>query len=201
MIALLVFTAGLLAGLLLDFLLLRTYFVPPFRIWPAPETGGWQSLTFWGLFRGGMVATLSVAALDWNAVPMLDWGRVVVGMPLFLVGFGIAICGYFNLGLGNTYCGSDGLVNHGLYRYSRHPQYTFSIIGLFGLALAANSILTIVLATVMSGTYVLMAFTEESWLEERYGASYREYCRRIARFLDVPELLALAERKLLERTS
>jgi protein-S-isoprenylcysteine O-methyltransferase Ste14 len=201
MVTLLVFAAGLVAGLLLDFFLLRTYFAPPFRIWPAPEVGSWQSLTFWCLFRGGMIATLAVAALDWNAVPMLDWGRVIVGIPAFLVGFGIAIRGYFNLGLGNTYCGSHGLVSHGLYRYSRNPQYTASIIGLFGLALAANSLLTIILAIVMSGAYVLMAFTEESWLEERYGASYREYCRRIVRFIDVHELLALVERKWLERTS
>jgi hypothetical protein len=44
----LLFAAGLAAGVTLDLLLLRTYLAPPFRIWPAPEPGGWQSLTFWG---------------------------------------------------------------------------------------------------------------------------------------------------------
>ena len=42
-------------------------------------------------------------------VHLLHWTRCVVGIPLFLVGFG---CGYFNLFLGNTYCGADGLVLH-----------------------------------------------------------------------------------------
>ena len=191
-----VFAAGLAAGVTLDLLLLRTLLAPTFRLWPAPEPGSWQSLTFWGLFRGGMVATFAVALLDWNSAVLLDWSRLLIGAPLFLVGFGITICGYFNLGFGNTYCGADGLVSHGLYRFSRNPQYASSIVGLAGLAISANSWLAIVLAAAMSGAYVLMALVEEAWLEERYGATYREYCTRTARFLDVSGLLDHAERKL-----
>lgn len=192
----LVFAAGLIAGLMLDLLLLRTLLAPPFRLWPTPEPGSWQSLTFWGLFRGGMVATFVVALLDWNSAALLDWSRLLIGLPLFLVGFGITIAGYFNLGFGNTYCGADGLVSHGLYRFSRNPQYASSIMGLVGLAICANSWLAGVLALTMSGAYVLMALVEEAWLDERYGASYREYCARTARFIDLSGLLDHAERKL-----
>jgi hypothetical protein len=38
-----VFAAGLIAGATLDLLLLRTLLAPPFRIWPTPEPGSWQS--------------------------------------------------------------------------------------------------------------------------------------------------------------
>jgi hypothetical protein len=41
-----------------------------------------------------------------------------------------------------------------------------------------------------------MALVEEAWLEERYGASYREYCARTARFIGLSGLLDHAERKL-----
>jgi protein-S-isoprenylcysteine O-methyltransferase Ste14 len=191
----LVFAAGLIAGFTLDLLLLRTLLAPGFRIWPTPEPGSWQSLTFWGLFRGGMGATFLVAALDWNGAALLDVSRFVVGAPLFLVGFGITVCGYFNLGLGNTYCGAEGLVSHGLYRFSRNPQYASSIAGLAGLAICANSWLVAMLAALMAGAYVLMALVEEAWLDERYGASYRKYATRTARFLDVPALIALIEKK------
>jgi protein-S-isoprenylcysteine O-methyltransferase Ste14 len=119
----------------------------------------------------------------------------LIGLPLFLVGFGITVCGYFNLGLGNTYCGADGLVSHGLYRYSRNPQYASSIMGLVGLAICADSWLTLPLAALMNGAYVLMALVEEAWLEQHYGAPYRHYCARTARFVDMPELVALVERK------
>ncbi len=191
-----VFAAGLAIGLTLDSLLLRTLLAPPFRIWPTPEPGSWQSLTFWGLFRSGMVLTFVVAILDWNATPLLDWTRFIVGLPLGLGGLFITVCGYFNLGLGNTYCGSDGLVSHGLYRFSRNPQYTASIVGLIGLSIGANSILTIALSCVMIGTYVLMSLVEEDWLKQAYGATYREYCERTARFLDVQGLiLSVIEKK------
>lgn len=190
-----VFASGLAAGAALDLLLLRTLLAPPFRIWPTPEPGSWRSLTFWSLFRGGMVLTFAVALLDWNSAGLLAASRYLIGLPLFLVGFGITVCGYFNLGLGNTYCGADGLVRHGLYRYSRNPQYASSIVGLVGLAICANSWLALPLAALMSGAYVLMALVEEAWLEGHYGASYREYCERTARFVDLQELLALIERK------
>jgi hypothetical protein len=90
----LVFAAGLLAGATLDLLLLRTYLAPPFRIWPTPEPGSWQSLTFWGLFRGGMVAAFAVAVLDWNSAGLLDASRYLIGLPLFLVGFGITVMAF-----------------------------------------------------------------------------------------------------------
>ena len=190
-----IFATGLAAGLILDLLLLRTLLAPPFRIWPTPAPGTWQSITFWGLFRGGMLAAFAVALLDWDSTPLLNRGRYVIGVPLFLVGFGITVFGYFNLGLGNTYCGADGLVSHGLYRFSRNPQYASSIMGLLGLAIIANSVLTIALAAVMSCAYVLMAHVEEAWLVERYGACYRDYCTHTARFIDIPGLLALFEKK------
>jgi protein-S-isoprenylcysteine O-methyltransferase Ste14 len=146
-----------------------------------------------------MVAAFVVAILDWNSAGPLDASRYLIGLPLFLVGFGITVFGYFNLGLSNTYCGADGLISHGLYRFSRNPQYASSIAGLIGLAICANSWLVIPLAALMGGAYVLMALVEEAWLEQHYGTSYSEYCSRTARFLDVAELAqalnALIERK------
>ena len=192
---LLVFACGLAGGIVLDLLLLRTLLAPPFRIWPTPGPGSWQSVTFWTLFRGTWVATFIVAALDWNSTPLLDWTRFIPGIPLGLIGLTVTVCGYFNLGLGNTYCGADGLVTGGLYRFSRNPQYTASIAGLVAASIGANSILTIVLSTLIVGAYVMMAMVEEDWLKQRYGAPYRDYCRQTTRFLDIQGLLALIERK------
>jgi protein-S-isoprenylcysteine O-methyltransferase Ste14 len=183
------------AGVILDLLLFRTLLASPFRIWPTPEPGSRQSLTFWGLFRGAWFATVVVAALDWNATPLLDWTRYIVALPLGLAGLFITVGGYFNLGLGNTYCGADGLVTGGLYRFSRNPQYSASIVGLIGLSLGANSILAIAMSAMMVGAYVMMALVEEDWLKQIYGAPYRDYCRETARFLDVQGLIALVERK------
>src|SRR6476619_6807293 len=171
----LVFACGLGAGLILDLFLLRTLLAPPFRIWPTPEPGSWQSLTFWGLFRGSWLATFVIAALDWNAVPLLDWTHYIVALPLGLAGLLITVRGYFNLGLGNTYGGADGIVTGGLYRFSRNPQYTASIVGLIGLSLGANTFLTIAMATVLFSAYLLLALVDVVWLNQRYGSPYRDY--------------------------
>lgn len=200
-IALIIFAIGLAMGLTLNVLLFRTLFFPPFRIWPTPTPGTWQSITFWTLFRGGMVLTFATGIADWNAVPLLDQGRFFVGIPLFVVGFGICVMGYFNLGLGNTYCGSDGLVTGGLYRISRNPQYTFSIMGLIGEAIFTNSYLAIIMCVVMSCVYVGMALTEEAWLTNLYGDSYKRYCQATARFLDIPALLGIKEKERVEDVS
>ena len=47
----------------------------------------------------------------------------------------------------------------------------------------------------MVGAYVMMALVEEDWLKQLYGAPYRDYCGQTARFLDIPGLIALAERR------
>lgn len=180
-----VFVVGLIVGITLNFLMLRTLFFPPFRVWPTPGPGTWQSVTFWTLFRAGMVLTFVIAILDWNSAGLVDLSRLIIGLPLFLVGFGITVFGYFNLGLGNTYCAADGLVSHGLYRFSRNPQYASSIMGLVGTVVMADSWLTVPLAFSAASVYVLMALTEEKWLEDRYGATYDAYKERTARFFDV----------------
>jgi steroid 5-alpha reductase family enzyme len=193
-----VFAIGLTMGLVLNALLAATLFFPPFRIWPTPTPGTWQSITFWTLFRGGMLFAFILGLLDWNAVPLLDATRFVFGVPLFVIGFGITVLGYFNLGLGNTYCGSDGLVTGGLYHISRNPQYTFSIMGLIGLSIFANSYMTIAQSVVMACVYVQMALTEEAWLEREYGETYKAYCRATARFLDIPAVFGLKPKPRIE---
>jgi protein-S-isoprenylcysteine O-methyltransferase Ste14 len=47
----------------------------------------------------------------------------------------------------------------------------------------------------MSGAYMLMALVEEAWLEQHYGVPYRDYRSRTPCFVDLPELVALLERK------
>jgi protein-S-isoprenylcysteine O-methyltransferase Ste14 len=191
-----VFEAGLIVGTTLNTLLLSTLLAPPFRIWPTPEPESWQNLTFWGLFRGGMVLSFVVAILDWNSAGPVDWSRVIIGTPLFLIGYGITVFVYCNLGLGNTYCGTDGLVSHGLYSFSRNPQYASSILRLIGLVICADPWLALPLAVLINCIYVSMAPVEEAWLDWHCGASYREYRERTARFFDASGLvLAVLEKK------
>jgi protein-S-isoprenylcysteine O-methyltransferase Ste14 len=67
----------------------------------------------------------------------------------------------------------------------------------------ADSWLTVPLAFSASCVYVLMALTEEQWLEARYGATYLEYKNRTARFFDMPGFIQylIEKTQLSRRTS
>jgi protein-S-isoprenylcysteine O-methyltransferase Ste14 len=106
-----------------------------------------------------------------------------VGVICALIGTGLTIYGYFDLGIENTYCADDGLITNGLYRYSRNPQYVASMLAYAGGALANGSLSTVILCTLAILVYVILPFTEEPWLQRAYGDVYLDYKRRTPRFL------------------
>lgn len=177
---------GLAAAALatLNALLFATVFSSSIKLWPTPSRRSWQHYTFWPLFRGGLSLTLLYAIL--TAQWPLDGGetlRFAAGLLCVAVGFGVTIYGYFHLGLENTYGADNGLVTHGLYRYSRNPQYVASILGYFGTALANGGLDATLLCGLAILVYVIMPFTEEPWLLRAYGDSYAAYKAKTPRFL------------------
>lgn len=182
------FSIAFFALIILNILLLRTLSDDNFRIWPTPGKGSWQYAVFWPLFRGGLSVTIIYSLLQLVFTNAEIW-HVAIGIPIFLAGFGAAICCYFNLGIDNTYGSTDGLVTSGFYRFSRNPQSVLSIIGFVGLGIAAFSLPSSLLCALAVSTYVLMPFAEESWLEDVYGQAYRDYKARTARFVDLEKLL------------
>ena len=78
-------------------------------------------------------------------------------------------------GLGET------LVTHGLYRYMRHPLYTFSLLLLWPNPwMTRNYLILTVLITVY---FVLGSFIEERRLEGDFGEAYADYKKGVARFI------------------
>jgi protein-S-isoprenylcysteine O-methyltransferase Ste14 len=168
---------------ILNILLLTTVISKRFKLWPVPSRKSWQSYTFWPLFRGGLGLTFVYAALTVQAPGADDWPRLVAGGVLMAAGFGMAIYGYFDLGLENTYGSDSGLVTTGLYRYSRNPQYVMSILGFAGLALIHGQVNGIILCALAIVVYVILPFTEEPWLKNVYGQAYENYRAKTPRFL------------------
>ena len=75
------------------------------------------------------------------------------------------------------------LVTHGIYRYIRHPLYTFGSSLFIALGLMADNWF-IALAGVLA--FIVMAIRtpkEEANLIEKFGDEYREYMQRTGRFL------------------
>ena len=188
------FAIGATAAAGLIPLLLRTLVDPQFRIWPPPQPGSWQSRVFWTLFRTLNVMALATALLDRSSNALqLPAELRIAGLAGFAIGGVIYGYALFALGKSNTYCNQDGLVTHGIYRWTRNPQYATIIPVYVLLAIATDSGFTYILSAALVVVYTLMALVEEPWLEAAYADAYRRYCRRVPRFFNWGRLGVLAQ--------
>ncbi|MCC7368922.1 MAG: DUF1295 domain-containing protein [Chloroflexi bacterium] len=75
-----------------------------------------------------------------------------------------------------------GLVQHGLYRWIRHPIYLGEFLAFGGMLVLAVSPLTVTVYAVFVALQVYRMVVEERTLSEAYPV-YAEYCTRTARLL------------------
>jgi protein-S-isoprenylcysteine O-methyltransferase Ste14 len=183
------------AGIVLSALLTWTWVDERLQIWPSPGTWSWQSLLFWTLFRTLNVSSLTLAFLDWqpgltDAPERLASGAIAAGC------FVLYLLACHTLGRANLYCGKDGLVSEGIYRWTRNPQYATAIPAYLCLALASQSPLALTPILLVVACFALMALAEEPWLRRTYGEPYARYCQRVPRFYNWRRALDTVRRTL-----
>jgi len=191
----LVLVIGVIAGVTLSGLLACTIVDRELKVWPTPGMGSWQSRVFWSLFRTLNIATLALAFLDWQRWEGFSLGRSF-GATLAIGCFALYGWACYALGRSNLYCGRDGLVTRGIYSWTRNPQYATAIPAYLGLAVASDSIAVFTIASLLTLSFVLMAFAEEHWLEAAYGADYRRYRLKVARFYNWRHALAVLKQEV-----
>jgi protein-S-isoprenylcysteine O-methyltransferase Ste14 len=85
-----------------------------------------------------------------------------------------------------TYLTKEGheLVQHGPYRWVRHPLYSVATTTFLALGLvAANAYILFVAILAILGIAGLVVPKEEAELIRKFGAQYQEYQKRTGRFL------------------
>ncbi|NNM33345.1 MAG: isoprenylcysteine carboxylmethyltransferase family protein [Gemmatimonadetes bacterium] len=157
------------------------------RFWPPPSRSSAPYHLFWWSFRVYFVGLILLSVADFARLEEgTSWWRLGLGIPLLLSGFGLAIYGTGQLGWENAHGVQEGLKTDGMYRWSRNPIYVVTIPGLLGLGLLVHSLRLYALLAIWAVLYFAAPFLEEPWLEERYGEAYRDYRRRVPRFLGWP---------------
>jgi len=120
---------------------------------------------------------------DWPAVhihPILE----TVGWILLWGGVAVMFIGIGQLGFSRTLGQKqDVLKQTGLYRLSRNPQVIGCILYGLGFALLWPSWYAVGwIALILAMTH-LMVLTEEEYLHAVFGEDYKEYCKRVPRYV------------------
>jgi protein-S-isoprenylcysteine O-methyltransferase Ste14 len=180
---LILFTTALVFELLYTLMFILTIRPSSFRFWPPPSHRSWQFFVSW--LVAGLVAVnfLFIGLLDFDSFCLHHWLRFPIALSLFFFGSGIGFWSFSTLGLHATIGLRDELVTGGPYQYSRNPQYLGDSLNITGYMILTNSWMVWVLGILGVLLNLLAPFTEEPWLEERFGGSYLAYKRKVPRFI------------------
>jgi protein-S-isoprenylcysteine O-methyltransferase Ste14 len=155
-----------------------------FRFWPPPSQRSWQFFVAWFLAAIVAVNFLFLGLLDFNSAWLPDfWPRFPVAVILFIIASAIGTWAHAVFPFRATLGLGDRLVTTGPYRYSRNPQYLSDSLSILGYMVLTNSRMVWVVGALGMILNILAPFTEEPWLEKRFGDEYREYRARVPRFI------------------
>ena len=138
-----------------------------------------------------LAATLIVQALTLRPWPVSLplAGALAVGGALIVGGLALAAAGTRPFGSSAGLYGveTEGLVEGGVYRFSRNPQYAGLIVAAAGAAVAGRSLLTLGVAAAVAATlWLWVVALEEPHLGRVFGDRYRRYASRVPRFIGRP---------------
>ncbi len=160
---------------------------------------------FWSTHRTS--AYVVALALSWLPVTLLLFAyhdrlfrrdqppiwRLILG--LFLIGLELWMFWRVRRDLGGArlvgateLSGGGEIEDGGIYARIRHPRYTGSFLALVGACLLAATRAMWIGAAAWTVLMLIAIAMEESELRRRFGAEYREYCRRVPRFIPRPSL-------------
>lgn len=129
---------------------------------------------------GGVLGGLGLATVRVGRIEQGRWP--VFGLGLFLMATGICIRQWAIVTLGRFFTADlrvrpdQPVVDHGPYRWVRHPSYTGLIAFLAGFGCALTNWLSLALLLVVpTASLVLRIRTEERALLRELGAAYRRY--------------------------
>ncbi len=102
-----------------------------------------------------------------------------VGAALFVIGFTIELTAQITLR--HSYSSTlviredHQLIQHGIYRFIRHPIYLGVILVFFGIAVYASSLYGLLAFSALIPVFLNRIRMEERFLTEEFGDAYRTY--------------------------
>ena len=152
------------------------------RIWPPDRPRAWKMILMGFLFFASSIGIGLLGLLEWGGMGFPEWVRIGLGLPPLVGGWAFFLWAQGILGFGQMMGNAGALMIRGPFRFSRNPQYLGCLIMLAGWVLFSSAPSAAIVSLVAVIPLVLVPFSEEPWLRERYGSAYDDYCRKVRRF-------------------
>lgn len=108
----------------------------------------------------------------------LNIGFAVVGMIMIIIGWYQIYHGYWK-----RVDGSARIIDKGIYRYIRHPQYTGLLLIAIGMILGWATLTNLMMLPVLCLMYNNLAKKEEEMMKVEFGDAYVAYMQKTKRFV------------------
>lgn len=182
-----IFLIGVCAHFFLLVMMAISLIQPRFQFWPPPNKNSWQYHSLWWCVRLLVICVLWLIYNEHSSISLPAWLRFYLAMPIFIISFVLGSIAAMQLGWKNTHGIAVKFVASGFYQYSRNPQYLFYSISFVCLGIWAASLKALVLLVGLSFWYLCAPFSEEKWLESKYGQIYLDYKKSVPRYLGRPK--------------
>jgi protein-S-isoprenylcysteine O-methyltransferase Ste14 len=106
--------------------------------------------------------------------------RVILALSVLTLGFSITSLGHWLLFNKKLW---PSLVTTGIFAHVRHPMYLGYILAYLGCIVGTMSLLSIIPWLLITHLYAKMANYEEQKLEHKSGEKYREYKRKVPKWI------------------
>jgi protein-S-isoprenylcysteine O-methyltransferase Ste14 len=121
-------------------------------------------------------------------VPGGEWVPRIIGGALIVAGLALGVAGIRNFVRAGTpvrtVAPTTALVTTGIHAWTRNPIYLGMFLVYGGIAVAAHSVWTLLLAVPLAVTIRFgVVAREEAYLERLFGGAYRDYQARVRRWL------------------
>jgi len=153
---------------------------------PSDQDAG----TFRALVIGSplaLAAAIAASFLPWLTIP---WPEVAVALGMALLVAGAVLRRLCFNALGKWFTGTvivvrdQAIIQHGPYRFIRHPSYTAAFLMFIGIGLALCSWISLaILFFAHCHLYGRRVAVEERALLDTLGTPYRDYMSRTRRFI------------------
>ncbi|MCW4016193.1 MAG: isoprenylcysteine carboxylmethyltransferase family protein [Candidatus Bathyarchaeota archaeon] len=128
---------------------------------------------------------LALASMVYSVFLPINLGTLwfYAGLTIWVLSIIISLISFVSFGTTPL----DELVSKGTYRISRNPVFLSGFLADLGIGIACASWIYVLYAVI---DLILMHFyarTEEAFLLEKYGDTYREYMKRTPRWIGIPQ--------------